>query len=224
MAHSGFSDDCLLCILLLQAVRFWGIYKGPIHSSSWNTREAAGDRDHSIMEVWYFNLIQLDARGINWKLKYTYVFGFPSWFFYIKFPKVMFSHFDSLGVLHKAESCFLNKCGCRYSYESLSSIPQKPYYFTERYLDVKKVLVDTFYGPPKEGVYSPSVQNTLYLMAKSVLNRSLSLSLSLSLCGTRTLAHTQIHLHPHAHILTCPHTCMQSEAHTHTHAWCVCWH
>ncbi|EXB39589.1 hypothetical protein L484_012597 [Morus notabilis] len=59
----------------------------------------------------------------------------------------------------------------RYSYESVSSIPQKPLYFTERYLDVKKVLVDTFLGPPKEGVYSPSVQSTLYQMAKAALNR-----------------------------------------------------
>lgn len=64
----------------------------------------------------------------------------------------------------------------RYSYESISSIPQKPHYFTERYLDVKKVLVDTFFGPPKEGVYSASVQRTLYLMAKSVLNRFLDIS------------------------------------------------
>lgn len=109
----------------------------------------------------------------------------------------MFSHFDSLGVLVNEESCFSNKCGCRYSYESLSSVPQKPHYFTERYLDVKKVLVDTFYGPPKEGVYSPSVQNTLYLMAKSVLNRSLSL------CGD----HTQIHVHPHACQHLFPHPC-----------------
>nr|XP_023906156.1 uricase-2 isozyme 1 [Quercus suber]POF18924.1 uricase-2 isozyme 1 [Quercus suber] len=59
----------------------------------------------------------------------------------------------------------------RYAYESLSSVPQKPQFFTDRYLNVKKDLVDTFFGPPKEGVYSPSVQNTLYLMAKSVLNR-----------------------------------------------------
>ncbi|KAL5976490.1 hypothetical protein ACLOJK_020823 [Asimina triloba] len=36
---------------------------------------------------------------------------------------------------------------------------------------VKKVLIDTFFGAPKKGVYSPSVQNTLYLMAKAVLNR-----------------------------------------------------
>ncbi|KAK9282935.1 hypothetical protein L1049_011160 [Liquidambar formosana] len=59
----------------------------------------------------------------------------------------------------------------RYPFESLSSVPPKPLYFTERYLDVKKVLVDTFFGPPKEGVYSPSVQSTLYHMAKAVLGR-----------------------------------------------------
>ncbi|XP_058109059.1 uricase-2 isozyme 2 [Magnolia sinica] len=59
----------------------------------------------------------------------------------------------------------------RYSFECLSRIPVKPLYFTERHLDVKKVLMETFFGPPKEGVYSPSVQNTLYLMANAVLHR-----------------------------------------------------
>ncbi|KAF3434432.1 hypothetical protein FNV43_RR25535 [Rhamnella rubrinervis] len=59
----------------------------------------------------------------------------------------------------------------RYSYESVLTIPRKPLYFTERYLDVKKVLVETFFGTPKEGVYSPSVQSTLYDMAKTVLIR-----------------------------------------------------
>ncbi|KAI5343584.1 hypothetical protein L3X38_011460 [Prunus dulcis] len=59
--------------------------------------------------------------------------------------------------------------GCRYPYESIYSIPQQPLYFTERYSSVKKVLADTFYGPPKEGVYSPSVQSTLYHMATNVL-------------------------------------------------------
>ncbi|XP_019459627.1 PREDICTED: uricase-2 isozyme 2-like [Lupinus angustifolius] len=59
----------------------------------------------------------------------------------------------------------------RYSYESLQSVPQKPLYFTEKYLDVKKVLIDTFFGPPNVGVYSPSVQSTLYQMAKATLNR-----------------------------------------------------
>ncbi|KAF5948092.1 hypothetical protein HYC85_014049 [Camellia sinensis] len=59
----------------------------------------------------------------------------------------------------------------RYSFESLSSIPAKPLYFNDRYLNVKKVLVNTFFGPPKEGVYSPSVQSTLYQMAEAVLAR-----------------------------------------------------
>ncbi|XP_059665872.1 uricase-2 [Cornus florida] len=59
----------------------------------------------------------------------------------------------------------------RYTFESLSSIPLKPLYFTERYQDVKKVLVETFFGPPQVGVYSPSVQSTLYHMAKAVLDR-----------------------------------------------------
>lgn len=59
----------------------------------------------------------------------------------------------------------------RYTFESLSSIPAKPLYFMERYLNIKKVLIDTFFGPPKEGVYSPSVQSTLYDMAKAVLGR-----------------------------------------------------
>lgn len=59
----------------------------------------------------------------------------------------------------------------RYSYESVSSIPRNPLYFTERYLDVKKSLANTFFGPPKEGVYSASVQSTLFQMAKAVLNR-----------------------------------------------------
>lgn len=58
-----------------------------------------------------------------------------------------------------------------YQYSHVSDIPGKPFCFTKRYLDVKKVLADTFFGPPVEGVYSPSVQNTLYLMAKAVLNR-----------------------------------------------------
>lgn len=63
---------------------------------------------------------------------------------------------------------------CRYHFESLQSIGTGPLGFTEKYLDVKKVLIDTFFGPPKEGVYSPSVQATLYDMAKAVLARSLS--------------------------------------------------
>ncbi|KAM0015467.1 putative factor independent urate hydroxylase [Helianthus debilis subsp. tardiflorus] len=57
----------------------------------------------------------------------------------------------------------------RYQFESLSSINNKPLQFTEKYLCVKKVLMDTFFGPPKEGVYSPSVQATLMIWQKLFL-------------------------------------------------------
>ena len=95
---------------------------------------------------------------------------------------------------------FLGNCGCRYPFESLSGIPLQPLYFTEKYLDVKKVLAETFFGPPRGGVYSPSVQSTLYQMAKNVLNRSLSLSpslspFSLSLSLSYTHTHTCMHIH-----------------------------
>ncbi|KAB2085728.1 hypothetical protein ES319_A05G418200v1 [Gossypium barbadense] len=59
----------------------------------------------------------------------------------------------------------------RYSYESVSSIPQKSLYLNEQYLNVKKALVDAFFGPPERGVYSASVQSTLLQMAKAVLGR-----------------------------------------------------
>lgn len=59
----------------------------------------------------------------------------------------------------------------RYPFNALPSIPAKKFYFTERYMDVKTVLVNTFFGPPKDGVYSPSVQSTLYHMANAVLVR-----------------------------------------------------
>ncbi|KAK4757991.1 hypothetical protein SAY87_019292 [Trapa incisa] len=59
----------------------------------------------------------------------------------------------------------------KYTYENLSNIPQKPLYFSQRYLDVKNILLGTFFGPPKEGVYSASVQATLYQMEKAVLNK-----------------------------------------------------
>lgn len=65
----------------------------------------------------------------------------------------------------------------RYSYESVFNLPQKPLYFQERYLAVKKVLMDTFFGPSKEGVYSASVQSTLYQIAKAVLGRFHDISL-----------------------------------------------
>ncbi|XP_010470358.1 PREDICTED: uricase isoform X2 [Camelina sativa] len=59
----------------------------------------------------------------------------------------------------------------RYSYDSVASIPTKGLYFSENFMDVKKVLMETFFGPPETGVYSPSVQRTLYLMGSAVLRR-----------------------------------------------------
>ncbi|OAY82387.1 Uricase [Ananas comosus] len=50
----------------------------------------------------------------------------------------------------------------RYTYDHVSQIPPDPFCFTERYKDVKKVLEETFFGPQDTGVYSPSVQNTLF--------------------------------------------------------------
>ncbi|ONK71331.1 uncharacterized protein A4U43_C04F7380 [Asparagus officinalis] len=59
----------------------------------------------------------------------------------------------------------------RYHFKHISDLSSKSFCFTKRYQDVKKVLEATFFGPQNVGVYSPSVQNTLYLMAKAVLNR-----------------------------------------------------
>ncbi|KAM0917206.1 hypothetical protein ACQ4PT_009642 [Festuca glaucescens] len=59
----------------------------------------------------------------------------------------------------------------RYPFEHVSQLPSKPFCFKQRYQDLKKVLADTFFGPPDVGVYSPSVQNTLYLMGREVLTR-----------------------------------------------------
>ncbi|KNA12715.1 hypothetical protein SOVF_123410 [Spinacia oleracea] len=59
----------------------------------------------------------------------------------------------------------------RYLFQNVHDIPSTPMFFAERYSDLRKLLVDTFFGPPDEGFYSPSVQSTLYQMAKAVLNR-----------------------------------------------------
>lgn len=61
---------------------------------------------------------------------------------------------------------------CRYSFKRIADVPVKPFCFSKMHADAKKALVDTFFGPPDSGVYSPSVQNTLFLMGKAVLNRS----------------------------------------------------
>lgn len=47
----------------------------------------------------------------------------------------------------------------------------KPANYQRSWEAVKKVLMDTFFGSPPTGVYSPSVQHTLYQMAKAVLVR-----------------------------------------------------
>ncbi|OAP08448.1 hypothetical protein AXX17_AT2G19490 [Arabidopsis thaliana] len=63
-----------------------------------------------------------------------------------------------------------------YSFESVASIPTKGLYFSEKFIDVKKVLMDTFFGPPETGVYSSSVQRTLFLMGSAVLKRFVDVS------------------------------------------------
>eukprot|EP00249_Psilotum_nudum_P010245 c22425_g1_i1 orf=344-1225(-) len=51
------------------------------------------------------------------------------------------------------------------------SYSSKPLSYDETYDSVKKTLVSTFFGPSHGGSYSPSVQNTLYIMAEAVLQR-----------------------------------------------------
>ncbi|KAH7300015.1 hypothetical protein KP509_24G041100 [Ceratopteris richardii] len=47
----------------------------------------------------------------------------------------------------------------------------KPSCYNKAFETVKQILLDVFFGPPDAGVYSPSVQNTLYLMGERVLQR-----------------------------------------------------
>lgn len=49
-----------------------------------------------------------------------------------------------------------------------SSAPED---YGRAYEGVKELLSSSFFGPPKGGVFSPSVQSTLYLMAQAVLDR-----------------------------------------------------
>lgn len=169
-SHENTCMSCnLFCIFLIHALElivcatvwFWRIRKGQIHNITRNTWEDAGYGGDCIMDVCQsWETAHLFGNLFVW-FPFSY-FKFPTWFLY--FEKLI-------------GSCWDRHCWSRYSFESLSSVPSKPLYFSERYLDVKNVLVDTFFGPPKEGVYSPSVQRTLYEMAEAVLGRSLSLSL-----------------------------------------------
>ncbi|CAK9875220.1 unnamed protein product [Sphagnum jensenii] len=60
------------------------------------------------------------------------------------------------------------RCIC---YGGLCSYSSKPADYQKTYREVKDILVSTFFGPPREGIYSPSVQKTLYEMAQAVLSR-----------------------------------------------------
>jgi urate oxidase len=51
------------------------------------------------------------------------------------------------------------------------SYSSKPADYQKTYGEVKDILVSTFFGPPHEGIYSHSVQKTLYEMAQAVLSR-----------------------------------------------------
>ncbi|XP_078434222.1 uricase / urate oxidase / nodulin 35 [Wolffia australiana] len=59
----------------------------------------------------------------------------------------------------------------RYDLKSVAEISEKSISFSEIHSEVKNLLASTFFGPANGGVYSPSVQNTLFLMGKAVLNR-----------------------------------------------------
>jgi urate oxidase len=67
------------------------------------------------------------------------------------------------GKSHHISASVINGLNCSYS--------TKPADYQKTYEEVKDVLVTTFFGPPHEGVYSPSVQKTLYEMAQAVLAR-----------------------------------------------------
>jgi urate oxidase len=43
--------------------------------------------------------------------------------------------------------------------------------FSAAYEGIKATLAGTLYGPPDRGVFSPSVQATLFQMAKAVLDK-----------------------------------------------------
>ena len=50
--------------------------------------------------------------------------------------------------------------------------------YDQAYADVKDAFGKAFWGPPKAGVYSPSVQYTLFEMAKLALAKCASAQLS----------------------------------------------
>ena len=74
----------------------------------------------------------------------------------------------SLPLQHLALSLALHKCSpaelsalCRYSKGVRD--------YNKAYEAAKAAIISKFYGPPTKGVYSPSVQYTLYQMAVEML-------------------------------------------------------
>jgi urate oxidase len=79
------------------------------------------------------------------------------------FEKFVRDKYSTLG--ETKERMMASTVTARWSYTSNHVSYQK------LYEAVKDELVNTFFGPAETGTYSPSVQNTLYLMAKAVLLR-----------------------------------------------------
>lgn len=59
------------------------------------------------------------------------------------------------------------KIRCQWNY--YSSAVQKSIPFSRIYESVQRLTLETFAGDPVHGVYSASVQHTMYLIAKAVL-------------------------------------------------------
>lgn len=65
-----------------------------------------------------------------------------------------------------AERIFSTVVEAEWEYERASNVN-----FDDSWLTVKDAILDKFAGPPDTGIYSPSVQNTLYLAEKMVLDK-----------------------------------------------------
>lgn len=60
---------------------------------------------------------------------------------------------------------FCTKVYCRYQFDAMKGVN-----FDNCWNFVKSTILEEFAGPPHTGVYSPSVQNTLYLAEQKILN------------------------------------------------------
>lgn len=68
-------------------------------------------------------------------------------------------------------ACLLSTLACPSSRSRYSSPPSC---YDAAYAAVKQAFVSAFFGPPKGGVYSPSVQYTLFRMGQEALARCVS--------------------------------------------------